>query len=60
MYQMPLYRNTYQIYCRVPARWGLQQTARAATKGTNRIPDSPFLLRQGEPGTSQYIYLYIY
>ncbi len=25
-------------------------------KGTNRILDSPFLLRQGEPGTSQYIF----
>ncbi len=24
-------------------------------KGTNRTLDSPFLLRQGEPGTSQYI-----
>ncbi len=24
-------------------------------KGTNRTFDSPFLLRQGEPGTSQYI-----
>ncbi len=24
-------------------------------KGTNRILDSPFLLRQGEPGKSQYI-----
>ncbi len=23
-------------------------------KGTNRTFDSPFLLRQGEPGTSQY------
>ena len=25
-------------------------------KGTNRTFDSPFLLRQGEPGTSQYIF----
>ncbi len=56
----------------MPARRGLQRTARAATrhgardplvrpqvdqnfkKGTNRTFDSPFLLRQGEPGTSQY------
>ena len=28
-------------------------------KGTNPIPDSPFLLRHGEPGTSHYIILKI-
>ncbi len=47
------------IYCRLPARWGLQQThpgLRAATRHGARDPfDSLFLLRQGEPGTSQYI-----
>ncbi len=72
------------IYCRVPARWGLQQThpgLRAATRHGVRDPlvrSTPnltiladndlqkiliekqtahlirFLLRQGEPGTSQY------
>ncbi len=30
------------------------------TKGTNCIFDLPFLLRQGEPGTSQYIMGTIY
>ncbi len=68
----------WYIYFHVPARRGLQQTARAATeaeaapgilwsvhrwilprqiffKETNLIHDSPFLLRQGEPGTSQYV-----
>ncbi len=29
-------------------------------KETNRTLDSPFLLRQGEPGTSQYIHVCIY
>ncbi len=60
------------IYCRMPARRGLQQTTRAATRHgardplvrpqvdqtyreTNRTFDWPFLLRQGEPGMSQYI-----
>ena len=67
------------LYCRVPARRGLQQTAWAATrhgardpsdkldnhldkkflKGTNHTFDSTFLLRQGEPGTSQYIRTHI-
>ena len=67
------------IYCRVPARWGLQQTTLGSgqrqdtgpgilwsvhrwtnsylqknLKRTDRTFD-PFLLRQGEPGTSQYI-----
>ncbi len=70
------------IYCRVPARWGLQQThpgLRAATRQGVRDPLVHsqvdylaittykkfkkrkrtvhlirFLLRQGEPGTSQY------
>ena len=65
------------LYCRVPVRRGLQQTAWAATrhgardnqarqlprhknlkkkKETNRKFDSPFLLRQGEPATSQHYY----
>ena len=43
----------------MPARQGLQQTTRAATRygarETNRTFDSPFLLRQGEHGTSQYV-----
>ncbi len=65
------------IYCRVPARWGLQQTTLGSgqrqdtgsgilwsvhtcglekfkKKETARTFD-PFLLSQGEPGTSQYI-----
>ncbi len=49
------------IYCRVPAGWGLQQThpgLRAATRHGVRDPLVRFLLRQGEPGTSHYIYIY--
>ncbi len=70
------------IYCRVPARWGLQQThpgLRAATRHGVRDPLTilamttyknlkkkqtvhliRLLLRQGEPGMSQYIYKIFY
>ncbi len=59
------------IHCRVPARWGLQQTTWAPDsdqlstsylqkniKRTDCTFD-PFLLRQGEPGTSQYYFVSI-
>ncbi len=63
---------TWPVYCRVPARHGLQRTTRAATRHWAREPlvrpqvdqtwknkshtwFALFLLRQGEPGTSQYI-----
>ena len=53
-------------YCRVPARWGLQQTTLAPGSDETQARDpkidkygptiGPVLLRQGEPGMSQYIY----
>ena len=38
----------------MPASWGLQQTTKKLKK-TDRPLAGPVLLRQGEPGTSQYI-----
>ena len=55
----------YLLYCRVPARWGLQQTTLAPGSDETRARDEkhgptigPVLLRLGEPGTSQYVSLY--
>ena len=38
-------------------RWTRYYLDKNLKKEMNRIHDSPFLLRQGEPGTSQYIIL---
>ncbi len=64
-------RHRKIIYCRVPARWGLQQThpgLRASTrhglrdkilKRIRTIHLIRFLLRQDEPGTSHYIPIHL-
>ncbi len=57
------------VYCPVPARWGLRRTTLAPGSDKTQVQGSfgplrlkknrpytgPVLLRQGEPGTSQYI-----
>ncbi len=53
-------------YCHMPARRGLQRTALALGRNETRANDPlranirPVLLRQGEPGTPQYIILIDY
>ncbi len=44
-----IFQVRHIIYCHVPARWGLQRTTLAL--GSDK---TPVLLRQSEPGTSQY------